>query len=147
MSGIENYTAADEQKAIAQLRQINPLAPDSGILIGHTRDGRTLWFPRSFLAGYGSVLNGTNLVIVNDFFGLGLAGQLSDGTIAFLPSFRDGIQTARNELRFAILAEAQRRTYEQMDTMKLQQEDMRKRIADLERELSKQKDGNSKKQD
>ena len=41
-----------------------------------------------------------------------LVGLLSDGNWVFLPSYIDGINDAKNELKFAILAEVQRRIFE-----------------------------------
>lgn len=125
MNGIDKYTQDDYDKALAQLRQASPLTPDSGPFIGHTHDGRTILFPNSYLSGYRSVLNGMQLRVIYDV--LGLAGQLSDGTWVYLPSFNDGIRTALNEARFAALAEAQRRSWEQMMHITQQQEEMKRR--------------------
>jgi hypothetical protein len=133
--GLDNYTNEDRQRAISRLNQSSPLVPTSGAFIGHRYDGRTIWLPGSYLAGYRSFLAGNSLTIVSDFFGLGLAGQLSDGTIAYLPSFRDGIRDAQNDLRNALLVEAQRRTFIEIENIKRQADDAKRKDEEEKREM------------
>ncbi len=109
MSGIDNnqgiqYTQDDYNRAIAKLRQVNPLQ-DSGWLIGHKSDGSVVYLPGSYMAGYRNVLFG-NVKVVSEF--LGIFAQLSDGTIAFLPSLNNGVRDARQDLQNAIFIEAHR---------------------------------------
>lgn len=131
--GLDKYTNEDKQKAIARLSQSSPIAPGYGWLSGQRFDGRTVWFPGSYLAGYRSFLAGGTLTIRSEF--LGFIGQLSDGTIAYLPSFSDGIRDARNDLRTAILAEAQRRTFAEISEINRRVEEEKRKSEEEKRAL------------
>jgi len=160
-NGIDNYTQDDYQKALAKLKQVSPLQPGYSTFIGHSQEGRAVWFPGSYLAGYTSILHNTQLAIVSDFLGLGIVGQLSDGTWAYLPSFRNGRAKAINDLRMAAMAQAHLRTFAEIEEIKRRQEEQRRKderekqelhnkINSLQEELSKLKEGKKsegKKQD
>lgn len=124
--GLDKYTNEDKQQAIARLSESGPIAPGYGWLSGQRFDGRVVWFPGSYLAGYRSFLAGGTLTIRSEF--LGLIGQLSDGTIAYLPSFSDGIRDARNDLRTAILAEAQRRIFAEISEINRRAEEEKRAL-------------------
>jgi len=87
-------------------------AEHSNFLVGTTKYGQTVFFPDSYLKGYRNVLNRNELWIRLDLF---VIGQLSDGSWGFLPSYREGMTDGKNELRFAILAEGQRRLFEEVE--------------------------------
>lgn len=133
-NGIESYRQDDYNKALAKLRQISPLQPGYGVLVGYSQEGRTIWFPRSYLAGYMSILNNTQLTITTDW---GVVGQLSDGSWAFLPSFKDGREKALHDLRMAAMAQAHLRTFEEIETMKKERREERELAAREKEELRK----------
>jgi hypothetical protein len=106
------YSSPDYTNAVAKLYDIDPISKGSNFFFGRKKDdGQIIYFPESYRIGYKNFLNGIQVWIQMDFLFL-LIGLLSDGNWVFLPSYRDGINDARNELKFAILAEGQRRIFE-----------------------------------
>ena len=80
-----------------------------------------------------------------------LIGLLSDGNWVFLPSYRDGINDAKNELKFAILAEGQRRILEdnkransELDKQRITADEYRKEKDEMQRQLKEIQDRLSK---
>jgi hypothetical protein len=134
-NGIDNYTQDDYQKALTKLRQVSPIQPGHGKLNGYSQDGQLVWFPGSYLAGYSTILHNRSLTIVTDIFGI--VGQLSDGTWAYLPSFRDGREKALNDLRMAAMAQAHIRTFQEIEQMKKQQNEQKLKEESERKELQK----------
>jgi chromosome segregation ATPase len=69
-----------------------------------------------------------------------LVGLLSDGSWVFLPSYRDGINDAKNELKFAILAEGQRKIFEDNKRSNSDLEKQHKELEELYEENKNIKD-------
>jgi len=108
---IDIYSSPDYTNAVAKLYDIEPIAKGFNFFIGRKKDdGQIIYFPESYRIGYKNYLKGNQVWVQFDFFLL--VGLLSDGSWVFLPSYRDGINDAKNELKFAILAEGQRRIFE-----------------------------------
>jgi hypothetical protein len=108
---IDIYSSPDYTNAVAKLYNIDPIAKGSNFFFGRKKDdGQVIYFPESYRIGYKNFLNGNQVWVQMDF--LLLLGLLSDGNWVFLPSYTDGINDAKNELKFAILAEGQRRIFE-----------------------------------
>jgi len=106
------YSLPDYTNAVAKLYDIDPISKGSNFYFGRKKDdGQIIYFPESYRIGYKNFLNGNQVWIKMDFLFL-FIGLLSDGNWVFLPSYRDGINDARNELKFAMLAEGQRRIFE-----------------------------------
>jgi hypothetical protein len=110
-SGIGIYSSTDYTNAVEKLYNIDPIAKGSNFFFGRKKDdGQIIYFPESYRIGYKNFLNQNQVWVQMDF--LLVVGLLSDGNWVFLPSYRDGINDAKNELKFAILAEGQRRIFE-----------------------------------
>jgi hypothetical protein len=110
-SSIDIYSSADYTNAVEKLYNIDPIAKGSNFFFGRKKDdGQIIYFPESYRIGYKNFLNQNQVWVQMDF--LLVVGLLSDGNWVFLPSYRDGINDAKNELKFAILAEGQRRIFE-----------------------------------
>lgn len=99
----------DYRNAIARLREASPITNKQWLgLVGETMEGDTIFIPGSYEKGYSdSLLPPTqrphytwNLLII---------GQLSDGTLVFPPSYDSGRSRGINDLKFAVLAEGERR--------------------------------------
>ncbi|MPZ08204.1 MAG: hypothetical protein GEU26_17615, partial [Nitrososphaeraceae archaeon] len=73
--------------------------------MGKTKEGSVCYFPESYREGYQDFLDGRKLLIELELFAV---GQSSSGEWVFLPSYFQGADAAKNELRFALLAEGQR---------------------------------------
>ena len=75
------------------------------------------YFPESYRKGYQDFLDGRKLLLELEMLAV---GQTSGGDWVFLPSYFQGVDAAKNELRFALLAESQRRLFN--ETSKVGQE-------------------------
>jgi hypothetical protein len=71
--------------------------------------------------------------------------------LGFFPSYRDGINDAKNELKFAILAEGQRRIFEdnktansELDKQRITADEYRKEKDEMQRQLKEIQDRLSK---
>ena len=107
---IDIYSSPDYTNAVAKLYDTEPIAKGFNFFVGRKKDdGQIIYFPESYRIGYKNYLNGNQVWVQMHFL---LVGLLSDGNWVFLPSYRDGINDAKNELKFAILAEVQRRIFE-----------------------------------
>lgn len=118
-------TSRQNSKSSSKLRQLSPIQPGFGKFIGYSQEGQTIWFPGSYLAGYMTVLHNTQVTVVFDLLGLGIYGQLSDDSWAYLPGFRDGSAKALNDLRMAVMAQAHLRTFAEIEEIKKRQEQQR----------------------
>jgi hypothetical protein len=78
--------------------------------MGKTKEGNVCYFPESYRKGYQDFLDGRKLLIELELLAI---GQSSGGDWVFLPSYFQGIEAARNELKFALLAEGQRRLFDE----------------------------------
>jgi hypothetical protein len=99
---------SEQETIINSLRSIDPVTYHyySNPLLGKTKEGNLCYFPESYRKGYHDFLDGQKLLIELELFAI---GQSTDGIWVFLPSYFQGVDAARNELKFALLAEDQRR--------------------------------------
>ena len=106
-----SYYSTDQQNDVkASLKDIDPILPGSTLFIGRTKYRRIIYFPQSYKIGFRNFLEGNPLRVQIDLF---TTGQLSNGQCVFLPSYIDGINDAENEFKFALLAEGQRRLFDE----------------------------------
>jgi hypothetical protein len=100
----------EQETIVNSLRHIDPVTYlfHSNPLIGKTKEGSLCYFPESYRKGYHDFLDGQKLLIELELFAI---GQSSDGIWVFLPSYFQGVDAARNELKFSLLAEGQRRLF------------------------------------
>ena len=144
--GSDIYSSPDYTNAVAKLYDIDPTSKGSNYFLGRKKDdGQIIYFPESYTIGYKNFLNGSQVWVQMDFLFL-LTGLLSDGNWVFLPSYRDGINDAKNELKFAILAEGQRRIFEdnkransELDKQHKELEELYEENKNIKEELDKQR--------
>jgi hypothetical protein len=143
--GSDIYSSPDYANSVAKLYDIDPISKGSNFFFGRKKDdGQIIYFPESYRIGYKNFLNGNQVWVQTDFLFL-LIGVLSDGNWVFLPSYRDGINDAKNELKFAILAEGQRRIFEdnkrgnsELDKQHKELEELYEENKNIKEELDKQ---------
>jgi hypothetical protein len=144
--GSDIYSSPDYTNAVAKLYDIDPISKGSNFFFARKKDdGQIIYFPESYRIGYKNFLNGNQVWVQMDFLFL-LIGLLSDGNWVFLPSYRDGINDAKNELKFAILAEGQRRIFEdnkransELDKQHKELEELYEENKNIKEELDKQR--------
>ena len=144
--GSDIYSSPDYTNAVAKLYDIDPISKGSNFFFGRKKDdGQIIYFPESYRIGYKNFLNGNQVWVQMDFLFL-LIGQLSDGNWVFLPSYRDGINDAKNQLKFAILAEGQRTIFEdnkransELDKQRKELEELYEENKNIKEELDKQR--------
>ena len=137
---LKNHISPSEQEAIINsLRDIDPIAYDYYFnpFIGKTKEGEVCYFPERYRKGYQDFLDGQKLLM--ELEGLAV-GQTSGGDWVFLPSYFQGVDAARIELRFALLAEGQRRLFN--ETSKAGQEALKQSqsLDDIVAESTRNKD-------
>jgi hypothetical protein len=109
----------EQETIINSLKNRDPITDHYyfNLFIGKTKEGTVCYFPESYRKGYQDFLDGRKLLIELDPLAI---GQSSAGDWVFLPSYFQGVDAARNELKFALLAEGQRRLFD--ETSKVGQE-------------------------
>lgn len=102
----------DQETIINSLRSTDPVTyhHQFNMFVGKTKDGILCYFPESYRRGYQDFLDGQKLLIELELLSI---GQCSDGNWVFLPSYFQGVEAARNELKFVLLAESQRRLFDE----------------------------------
>ncbi len=104
----------DYERALARLRQTSPITSRQlAGLVGQTQNGNAIFIPGSYERGYSDSLRPISqrpYYVVN----FGIIGQLSDGRWVFPPSYDSGLNQGSTDLKFAILAEGQRRLVRQI---------------------------------
>lgn len=100
----------EQETIINSLKTIDPIAYHYyfNLFLGKTKEGTICYFPESYRKGYQDFLDGRKLLMELEVLAV---GQTSGGDWVFLPSYFQGVDAARNELRFALLAEGQRRLF------------------------------------
>jgi hypothetical protein len=144
--GSDIYSSPDYTNAVAKLYDIDHISKGSNYFLGRKKDdGQIIYFPESYRIGYKNFLNGNQVWVQTDFPFL-LIGLLSDANWVFLPSYRDGINDAKNELKFAILAEGERRIFEdnkrangELDKQHKELEELYEENKNIKEELDKQR--------
>ena len=117
---LQSHKSQTEQEIIVNsLKKMNPITYHYYFnpFMGKTKEGSVCYFPESYRKGYQDFLDGRKLLIELELLAI---GQTSGGDWVFLPSYFQGIDAARNELKFALLAEGQRRLFD--ETSKVGQE-------------------------
>lgn len=115
-----------------RLREVSPIASRQLLgLVGQTQDGSTVFLPGSYEKGYADSLLPPGLRPYYTW-NLLVIGQLSDGTFVFPPSYESGRNHGRNDLRFAILAEGEKR-------LARDNQDLRNNLDQLRDEISRLK--------
>jgi len=112
----------EQETIINSLKGIDPIMYHYyfNLFMGKTKEGTVCYFPESYRKGYQDFLDGRKLLIELELFAI---GQSSGGDWVFLPSYFQGVDAARNELKFALLAEGQRRLFD--ETSKAGQEQLK----------------------
>lgn len=120
------------------------IVPTRGFLnlYGYTESNEFVLAPDSYAVGYRHGLNpyAPHPTITLNLFGL--FGQLTDKTWIFLPSYTRGFsygQSKQNDLKFAILAEGERRLFQANADAQKNIHDLTKKVSELERELNELK--------
>jgi hypothetical protein len=100
----------EQDTIINSLKTVDPIAYHYyfNLFLGKTKEGTMCYFPESYRKGYQDFLDGRKLLMELEVLAV---GQTSGGDWVFLPSYFQGFDAARNELRFALLAEGQRRLF------------------------------------
>ena len=103
----------DYSRAIVELQGKSPVASKRMLgLVGEKSNGGLVFFPGSLEKGYRDYL----LPVAQRphyTLNLGIIGQLSDGSLVFPPSYDEGRNQGSNDMKFAILAEGERRLLRQ----------------------------------
>jgi hypothetical protein len=110
---LQSHISQTEQEIIVNsLKNMNPITYHYYFnpLMGKTKEGSVCYFPESYREGYQDFLDGRKLLIELELLAI---GQSSSGEWVFLPSYFQGANAAKNELRFALLAEGQRRLFDE----------------------------------
>ena len=108
----DSISQPEQETIINSLKNIDPIAYHYyfNLFMGKTKEGTLCYFPESYRKGYQDFLDGRKLLIELELFAI---GQSSGGDWVFLPSYFQGVNAARNELRFALLGEGQRRLFDE----------------------------------
>lgn len=129
----------EQETIINSLKSIDPIMYHYyfNLFVGKTKEGTVCYFPESYRKGYQDFLDGRKLLIELELFAI---GQSSGGDWVFLPSYFQGVDAARNELKFALLAEGQRRLFD--ETSKAGQEQLKqsKSLGNIVTESERNKD-------
>ena len=108
----DSISQPEQETIINSLKNIDPIAYHYyfNLFMGKTKEGSVCYFPESYRKGYQDFLDGRKLLIELELFAI---GQSSGGDWVFLPSYFQGVNAARNELKFALLGEGQRRLFDE----------------------------------
>lgn len=110
---LQSHISQPEQEIIINsLKNMDPVTYHYYFnpFMGKTKEGSVCYFPESYREGYQDFLDGRKLLIELELLAI---GQSSSGEWVFLPSYFQGADAAKNELRFALLAEGQRRLFDE----------------------------------
>lgn len=148
----------ERQEYLARIEQIRnqDVISERGLLnlVGYTVDGNFVIAPDSFSRGYSDAfLPPTERpYLVSNI--VGLFGKLSSGVWIFIPTYNKGIEygTRRvSDIKFAILAEGQRRLFQENETqnqariaMERQLQEARERIKELEEKMTRSEKSSNK---
>jgi hypothetical protein len=109
---ITHISQSEQEVIIRSLKDVDPISYHYffNFFIGKTKDGHICYFPESYRKGYLDFLDDKDLRIGLELYAM---GQTSTGEWVYLPSYFQGVYAAKNELRFALLAEGQRRLFDE----------------------------------
>lgn len=129
----------DQETIINSLKNIDPIAYHYyfNLFMGKTKEGTVCYFPDSYRKGYQDFLDGRKLLIELELFAV---GQSANGDWVFLPSYYQGVDAARNELKFALLAEGQRRLFDETSETRQEAVKQSKSLENIATENTRNKD-------
>ena len=129
----------DQETIINSLKNIDPIAYHYyfNLFMGKTKEGTVCYFPDSYRKGYQDFLDGKKLLIELELFAV---GQSANGDWVFLPSYYQGVDAARNELKFASLAEGQRRLFDETSETRQEAVKQSKSLENIATENTRNKD-------
>ena len=129
----------DQETIINSLKNIDPIAYHYyfNLFMGKTKEGTVCYFPDSYRKGYQDFLDGGKLLIELELFAV---GQSANGDWVFLPSYYQGVDAARNELKFALLAEGQRRLFDETSVTRQEAVKQSKSLENIATENTRNKD-------
>jgi hypothetical protein len=129
----------DQETIINSLKNIDPIAYHYyfNLFMGKTKEGTVCYFPDSYRKGYQDFLDGRKLLIELELFAV---GNSANGDWVFLPSYYQGVDTARNELKFALLAEGQRRLFDETSETRQEAVKQSKSLENIATENTRNKD-------
>jgi hypothetical protein len=129
----------DQETIINSLKNIDPIAYHYyfNLFMGKTKEGTVCYFPDSYRKGYQDFLDGGKLLIELELFAV---GQSANGDWVFLPSYYQGVDAARNELKFALLAEGQRRLFDETSETRQEAVKQSKSLENIATENTRNKD-------
>lgn len=135
----DSISQLDQKTIINSLKNIDPIAYHYyfNLFMGKTKEGTVCYFPDSYRKGYQDFLDGRNLLIELELFAI---GQSTNGDWVFLPSYYQGVDTARNELKFALLAEGQRRFFDETSEPRQEAVKQSKSLENIATENTRNKD-------
>lgn len=120
--------SSDYDNALASLQTFNPIASEQFWgLTGTTHGGRLVWVPASYRMGYRNAAMQSNRRPQYSL-NLGIVGQLTDGRWVFPLSYDEGLRDGLNDLRFAVLAEGERRLFNENRRLQREIELLRAKI-------------------
>lgn len=146
--GLSPLERQDYLSKIASLRQQDVVTSRGFLdLYGYAENGEFVLAPNSFAKGYQDSFllpNQRPYITLNL---LGLFGKLSNGTWIFIPSYSRGLtygNERQSNLKFAILAEGERRLFQALEAQKQSQSSLEvqlkeamERVKELEKQLGK----------
>jgi hypothetical protein len=129
----------DLDAIVSSIKNIDPIVYQYyfNIFLGKTKEGSVCYFPDSYRKGYQDFLDGQKLVLELELFAV---GQSENGDWVFLPSYLQGVNAARNELKIALLAEMQRRLFDETVKAGEEAEKQSKSIENVASETTRNKD-------
>jgi hypothetical protein len=135
----DSISQLDQKTIINSLKNIDPVAYHYyfNLFMGKTKEGTVCYFPDSYRKGYQDFLDGRKLLIELELFAV---GQSANGDWVFLPSYYQGVDTARNELKFALLAEGQRRFFDETSETRQEAVKQSKSLENIATENTRNKD-------
>lgn len=130
----------DYNNALISLRSNEPIVTEQFYgLVGQTMNGRLVFVPSSYRKGYSDAL-----LPVRDrpYYTLNLIviGQLSDGSWVFPPSYDNGIREGLTDLKFSILAQGEKRLFNENQKLIHQHDELRKELERAQSQIKELKD-------
>jgi predicted DNA-binding WGR domain protein len=119
-NGGGRISQAEQENIIKSLKDMDPIPYHFlyfNPFVGKTKEGNLCYFPESYRRGYRDFLDGKELSIRLELYAI---GQSPNGEWVYLPSYSQGVEAAKNELKFALLVEGQRRLF--IDSTRAEQE-------------------------
>jgi len=140
---IDSLTPYERQSYLDRIEQVRNqnVISEKGLLelYGYTENGEFILAPNSYSRGYQDSFlppNQRPYVVVNL---LGIFGKLSNGSWIFIPSYNQGLTLGtqrQNDLKFEVLAEGERRLYQEIQLQKKELKEQKDSQSDIEKQLN-----------